>query len=311
MWKIKTKLNGVQAKGLILLFLLIPYFGQANKADGLDSLSIVAKGALLTEISNQFKFTEGPAVNKKGDVYFTDQPNNKIWKYSSDGQLSVFMDNAGRSNGLYFDPKGNLVACADENGELWSISSSGKVTVLLSSLEGHRFNGPNDLWIDQKGGIYFTDPYYQRNYWKHSKPELEGESVYYLPKGAKRPFVADNKLVKPNGIIGTPDGKYLYVADINDNKTYKYTINKDGTLTNRQLFVNMGSDGMTLDHLGNLYLTGRGVTIFDKEGVKIGNIPVPVSWVGNVCFSGKDRDMLFITASEAVYTLKMNVKGVD
>ena len=309
MWKKDVKMN--RKKGLTLILLLMPFWGLATQSIGFDSLDVVAKGAVLKEISNQFVFTEGPAVNKKGDVYFTDQPNDKIWKYSTDGQLSVFMEKSGRSNGLYFDANGNLVACADENGELWSINSKGEVSVILSGAEGHRFNGPNDLWIDKKGGIYFTDPYYQRNYWTHSKPERDSENVYYLPKGATKPIVADGNLVKPNGIIGTPDGKYLYVADINDSKTYKYTINKDGTLTNRQLFVNMGSDGMTLDHLGNLYLTGRGVTIFDKEGVKIGNIPVPVSWVGNVCFSGKDRDMLFITASEAVYTLKMNVKGVD
>lgn len=296
-------------KVLVLAFLSIPCLGFAN--GGLDSLGVVAKGAALKEISNQFKFTEGPAVNKKGDVYFTDQPNNKIWKFSTDEQLSVFMENAGRSNGLYFDSKGNLVACADEKNELWSINPQGKVTVLLSDLKGLRLNGPNDLWIDQKGGIYFTDPYYQRDYWKHNEPEIIEQNVYYLAKGAKEPVVVADKLVKPNGIVGTADGKHLFVADINDNKTYKYTINKDGSLTDRQLFANLGSDGMTLDHLGNLYLTGRGVTIFDKEGVKIGNIPVPVSWVGNICFAGKDRKTLFITASESVYTLKMNVKGVN
>jgi len=115
--------------------------------------------------------------------------------------------------------------------------------------------------------------------------------------------------VKPNGIVGTPDGKWLYVADIGDNKTYKYQVNKDGSLSNRRLFVPQGSDGMTLDEQGNLYLTGKGVTIYDATGRKIGNIAVPAGWTANICFGGKDRTTLFITASTAVYTLHMQVKG--
>src|SRR5688572_30921286 len=121
-------------------------------------MNIIAPGAVLRLVSSQFSFTEGPAGNKKGDVYFTDQPNNKIWKYSTDGKLSVFLDKAGRSNGMYFDKQGNLITCADEKNELWSINPQGKVTVLLKDYKGHTFNGPNDLWIDPKGGIYFTDP---------------------------------------------------------------------------------------------------------------------------------------------------------
>src|SRR5260221_5371653 len=110
-------------------------------------------------ISKQFSFTEGASVDKKGNVFFTDQNNNKIWKYSTDGKLSVFLDSAGRSNGMYFDRKGNLVTCADEHNQLWSIKPGGKVTVLLKDFNGLHFNGPNDLWINRNGGIYFTDPY--------------------------------------------------------------------------------------------------------------------------------------------------------
>lgn len=293
-----------------LLFISLSIFAQGNNKDWSGSLNEIVKGKSLKEISTQFKFTEGPAVNKNGDVFFTDQPNNKIWKYSTEGELSVFMDQSGRANGLYFDPNGNLLACADEKNELWSITPEGKVSVLLADYNGYRFNGPNDLWIDQKSGVYFTDPYYQRNYWSHTKTELDGEKVYYLPKGEKEAIVVEDQLIKPNGIIGTADGKHLYVADIEDNKTYRYDINHDGSLGNRQLFANLGSDGMTLDHLGNVYLTGKGITVFDKEGVLIGNIPVPVSWVGNICFGGKDKNTLFITASNALYTLEMKVKGM-
>ncbi|MGV3558168.1 SMP-30/gluconolactonase/LRE family protein [Larkinella arboricola] len=303
-----------QKAGFLLATLLlcsVTSFSRGSETGRADSVKVTAPGAMPKQISSQFKFTEGPAVNKKGDIYFTDQPNDKIWKYDTDGNLSLYMDKTGRSNGLYFDQKGNLIACADEKDELWSINPKGKVTVLLADFEGKRLNGPNDLWIDLKGGIYFTDPYYQRDYWQRTKPDLDGQKVYYLPKGKKQPVIVDDKLMQPNGIVGTPDGKFLYVADIRDNKTYKYQINSDGSLTNRQLFVPQGSDGMTLDEQGNLYLSGKGVTVYSPSGEKLQTIPVPSRWVGNICFGGKDRKTLFITASESVYTLAMQVKGVE
>ncbi|MFD2935577.1 SMP-30/gluconolactonase/LRE family protein [Spirosoma flavum] len=300
--------------GFTLAFLLTvscDLFSQSTTMPRADSETIIAANATLQKISSQFKFTEGPTPDKTGAIYFTDQPNDKIWKYGVDGNLSLFMDKAGRSNGMYFDKKGNLISCADEKDELWSISPDKKITVLLTDFQGHRLNGPNDLWIEPKGGIYFTDPYYQRDYWDRKKPDIDGEKVYYLPKGKKEAIVVDSDLKQPNGITGTPDGKYLYVADIRDNKTYKYQIQSDGTLTNRQLYVSQGSDGMTLDNRGNLYLTGKGVTVYSPTGKKIETIAVPSGWVGNVCFGGKDRSLLFITASESVYTLQMQVKGVE
>jgi gluconolactonase len=262
-------------------------------------------------VAKQFSFTEGPAVDRYGNIFFTDQPNNKIWKYDTEGKLSIFLDSAGRSNGMYFDKKGNLISCADAKDELWSISPKGKITVLLKDYNGHMFNGPNDVWVRPDGGIYITDPYYQRDYWTRKKPDLDGQKLYYLPKGKHQAVIVDDKFVRPNGIVGTPDGKILYVADIGDNKTYKYDINKDGSLTNRTLFIAQGSDGMTIDNLGNIYLCGKGVTIVNPQGEKIGHIDIDEPWSANICFGGKNRDILFITASKAVYTLKMNVKGVD
>lgn len=282
-----------------------------SSAQNFDSIKIVKPGAALIQVSKQFSFTEGPAVDKKGNIFFTDQPNDKIWEYDTKGNLSVFLDKTGRSNGMYFDRKRNLITCADEKNEIWSIDRKKKVTVILNNFHGLRHNGPNDLWIDAKGGIYFTDPYYQRNYWDRKKPDLEKQNVFYLAKGQTEAIVMDSTLIQPNGIVGTPDGRYLYVADIRDNKTYKYQINKEGSLTNRRLYVQQGSDGMTHDNKGNLYLTGRGVTIYDTSGTKIGNIVVPSRWTANVCFGGKDRTTLFITASESVYTLQMQVKGVE
>jgi gluconolactonase len=278
-----------------------------------SSTTILAGSATPQLVAQQFKFTEGPAADKAGNVFFTDQPNDKIWKYDTSGKLSVFLEKSGRSNGLYFDTNGNLLACADEQNELWSIAPDGKATVLLKDVQGHRLNGPNDLWQHpSNGGIYFTDPYYQRDYWTRKAPDpgLGGQKLYYLPKGQQQAVVADDQLQKPNGIVGTPDGKLLYVADIEANKTYRYQIGPDGKLGSRQLFVAQGSDGMTIDNEGNVYLTGKGVTVYSATGQKIQHIDVPGEWTGNVCFGGKDRKTLFITASEAVFILPMRVHGV-
>lgn len=289
---------------IVILFLLTSFNASAQTALYDTTLT-------PTLISKQFTFTEGASVDKKGNVFFTDQPNNKIWEYDTNGKISLFLDSAGRSNGMYFDSKGNLVTCADEHDQLWSISPKGKVKVLLTDLNGKLMNGPNDIWIDNKGGIYMTDPYYQRDYWTRKHSDLDGQKVYYMPKGSHTPVVVDADYKQPNGIVGTPDGKYLYVADIGDNKTYKYTINPDGSLSNRILLIHQGSDGMTVDEKGNIYLTGKGVTIYDPAGQKIGHIPINEPWTSNLCFGGKNKDVLFMTASTAVYTLQMKIKGVE
>lgn len=278
----------------------------------MDSKSIVADGATVEKLGDGYKFTEGPVADNNGNVFFTDQPNNKIIRWDAEtSKFSVFSDNAGRANGMYFDKKGNLIACSDEDNQVWSFDKNGKPTVLVKDYDGKLLNGPNDLWIDSKGGIYLTDPLYKRDYWKRDpKMQQDGEHVYYLAPKAKTLIRVDENIKKPNGIIGTKDGKRLYVADIGDNKTYVYDIQKDGTLSNRKLFIPKGSDGMILDSEGNLYVTGDGVTVFDKTGEEIAHFPVHKGWTANVCFGGKNNDMLFITAETAVYGLKMKVKGV-
>jgi gluconolactonase len=293
-------------KILLAAFLLL-FFTLSPRAQS----PVIAEGAELQLVSDQFSFTEGPAADSRGNIYFTDQPSNDIWIYRIDGELELFMDESGRSNGLWFSNDGNLLACADENSELWSIDPDKEVTILVDNYNGKRLNGPNDLWEDPKGGIYFTDPYYQRNYWERTEKEIEQERVYYLMPGQEELRIAADDLVQPNGIIGTPDGKTLYVADIGDGKTYSYSIEEDGALSEKNLFTEMGSDGVTLDEHGNLYLTGDGVTIFNKNGVQIEHISVPQSWTANVTFGGRDNRTLFITASKAIYTLQMKVKGAE
>jgi gluconolactonase len=271
---------------------------------------IIKSGTKLEKLSGDFVFTEGPASDVQGNVYFTDQPNDRIMVWSIKGDLSIFMQPSGRSNGLFFDKQGYLWSCADENNELWRISLDKNVDVILDKFNGRLFNGPNDLWISPDESVFFTDPYYKRSWWNHTTMPQEKQCVYFLSSNHKTLKRVADDLVQPNGIIGTPDGKILYVADIGGRKTWSYLINPDGSLGNKMLFCEMGSDGMTIDKKGNIYLTGKGVTIFDKTGKQLGNIAVPENWTANVCFGDKDRKSLFITASKGLYRIRTQVKGV-
>lgn len=282
----------------------------AVSAPGIADTSIIAPGAKLEKLAGGFEFTEGPAADSKGNVYFTDQPNDRILKWSVGGKLTTFLQPCGRSNGLCFDSKGNVWACADDKNELWSIEPSGKHAVVLKDYSGKLLNGPNDLWILPDGGVYFTDPFYKRPYWKRGPMEQDVQGVYYLAPDRKKLSRVAADLQQPNGIIGTRDGKTLYVSDIGGGKTYSYDIRKDGSLANRRLFCSLGSDGMTIDNEGNVYLTGKGVTVFDKSGKQIEHIDVAEPWTANVCFGGADGHMLFITASKSLYGIRMRVKGV-
>lgn len=289
-----------------MIFLSASYtFAQSEKKS-----KLIAKGARLQQLSTEYSFTEGPAVDKEGNVFFTDQPNNRILKWATDGKLSVFMEDAGRSNGLYFDHEGNLLSCADEKNQLWKISPDKKVEVLIHDFEGKKFNGPNDLWVDPQGGIYFTDPFYKRPWWDHEKAELEHQNVYYLSPDKKELRMVADGFTRPNGIIGSKDGKKLFIADIGANKTYVYEVADDASLSKKTLFADLGSDGMTLDHKGNLYLTGKGVSVFNKKGKQIEHIAIPEDWTANVTFGGKEQDILFITAKKSLFSLKMKVHGI-
>jgi len=275
-----------------------------------DTPTPIAPGATLQKLAGGFSFTEGPACDAHGNVFFTDQPNDKILKWSVDGKLSVFLSPCGRSNGLCFDRAGDLWACADEHNQLWRVTPHGKVTVILKDSGGKLLNGPNDIWIRPDGGLYLTDPFYKRDYWKRGPMEQPGQYVFFLAPDHKTLTAVATDLTQPNGIIGTPDGKTLYVADIGAGKTYAYDAGKDGALSGKRLFCGMGSDGMTIDSEGNVYLTGHGVTVFNKTGTQIAHIPVAEDWTGNVCFGGADRRTLFITASKGLYAMRMRTHGV-
>jgi gluconolactonase len=256
----------------------------------------------VRKLADGFKFTEGPAADREGNLYFTDIPNNRILKWSR----------AGGANGLLFDKDGNLIACAGGAGKLVSIDPKGKITVLADTYEGKPFNSPNDLWIDRKGGIYFTDPRYGS---RENLPQ-DGEHVYYLSPNRKRLIRVIEDMIRPNGIIGTPDGKHLYVADPGANQTYLYSIKPDGSLADKKLYAEQGSDGMTLDAAGNLYLTADAVTVYAPSGEKIRTIEVPEK-PSNVCF-GQGGTTLYITARQSLYAINLKsqfysftVKDID
>lgn len=271
--------------------------------------AVIAPGAVLQKLAGGFSFTEGPTGDAEGHVYFTDQPNNRIHRWSLSGELSTFLEPAGRANGMCFDRRANLFVCADEKNELWVVNAAGRHQVLASEYQGRRLNGPNDVWVHPEGGLYFTDPFYRRDWWEHKEMPQDGEHVYYLSPHRDRLVRVVNNLEQPNGIVGTPDGKTLFVADIRAKKTYRFDIRGEGSLANQRLFCELGSDGMTLDREGNLYLTGRGVTVFNSKGKQIEHIEVPERWTANVCFGGKDFQTLFITASGSLYSLEMKVRG--
>jgi gluconolactonase len=276
------------------------------KAADMDDLSVVARDAKVKKLVGGFRFTEGPAADAQGNIFFSDIPNNRIHKWSPDGTLSTFRENSGGANGLYFDKKGNLLACEGGNRRLVSIDPNGNVTVLADKYQGKPFNSLNDLWPDPKGGIYFTDPRYGN---RDDMPQ-DGENVYYLTPDRKKIVRVIGDLVRPNGVIGTPDGKLLYVADHGGRKTFVYNISEDGTLSNKKLFAPKGSDGMTVDNEGNIYLTTSVVEVYNKKGQKIETIVVP-EIPANVCFGGKDNKTLFITARTSLYSLQMRVNGVQ
>ena len=269
--------------------------------------SVVAPGAQLAKLAEGFAFTDGPAADSDGNVIFTDNLNNRIIKWSAaDGTLSDWLKPAGNAVGTYFDKAGNLIVAASEKGELWSIAPDKTVTVLVTNFDGKVFNGPNDLWIRPDGGIYFTDPVL---YASHDPSKLvDDQAVYFVTPDHKTVTRVATDFLKPGGIIGTPDGKVLYVADFIDDKTFAYDISPSGELTNKRLFCGLNARGMTIDTEGNVYLVRFGVTVFDKTGKKIEHINVPEK-VTNVTFGGKDNDLLFIAAAGSVYGLKMRVKG--
>lgn len=267
--------------------------------------SLIAPGATLTKIQGDFTFIEGPTADLQGNVFFSDIPENRIYKLSTDGKVALHRENSGGANGLIIDADGNLLACEGTAQRITSMDKDGNISVVLDRFEDKRLNSPNDLWIDAKGGFYFTDPRYQ--FFTHPM-EQDGENVYYVSPDRKTVTRVIDDIKKPNGIVGTKDGKKLYVADTSG-RIFVFNVRKDATLSKKKEFVRQGSDGMTMDEHGNLYLTWMaGVTIYNPKGERLEIIKVP-EMPANVGFGGKDGKTLIITARTSLYSIQMNVRG--
>jgi gluconolactonase len=285
-----------------------------RQMETIDSTLFIKGNVTPTLLSNKFILTEGPAVSSDGTIYFNDIIDDKIYEYTPKGHLSVFKSNSGNLSGMYMDPTGNLVACSSSSHQLLMIDKKGKTTTLLGKNDFEPLNGPNDLWINKKGDIYFTDPYYPPadGSTQSIESDTTNQRVLFLRKGQEKKVVTvEGELIKPNGIVGTADGRILYIADIKADRTYRYTIKADGTLIDKVVFFNKGADGITLDERGNLYLTGKMITVVNPKGVQIASIQTPSAKITNLCFGGANRNVLLITAMKEVYLLPMNVKGIE
>jgi gluconolactonase len=316
-----------------------PLSGEVIPVEIYDPTGLVASGpqGQLHLIQQGFGFTEGPANDRHGNVYFTDQPNDRIYRWDAGtGAITLWLQGTGRANGTIFDREGNLITASDMHGELWKIRPDKSHKVLIDNYQGKLLNGPNDVWINPvNGGIYITDPIFPRDYWDaddprkqpweptHSEqaPQGKGGYVYYLPPGAHKLVRVTTEAMGwesdawPNGVVGTPDGKKLYVNKWfydNHGGTWVFDVKRDGTLTHMRKFSDWGGDGMSMDELGNVYISnGEGVLAFDPDGNNILKIPTG-GGSNNNTFAGRDGKILFITGpSNSVTAIRMKVKGSD
>ena len=280
---------------------------------------IIPADARLEKVWSEGKFTEGPAYGPGGFIYFSDIANNRIMRYDPrSGKTSIYREPSGRATGLDFDPQGRLVA-AEGNGKggnrrVTITEKDGTVRVLADRWQGKRFHSPNDVTVDTKGRVYFSDPRYSGN----DPREITTESVYRAdPDGTVEQIVTDVR--KPNGVLLSPDMKILYVADSDPfSKQFllAYPLRPDGTVGSKQVlykFPRSGIDGMCADVEGHIYGAvggGKigGIYVFDPDGKRRGFLHVPESPT-NCVFGDPDRKTLYITAGKSLYRVRLKIKG--
>jgi gluconolactonase len=263
-----------------------------------DVVEIQTESELQCVVSD-LQFGEGPAYYN-GYLYFSDIKANIIYRWNETSGKTIFRENSGGANGLFFNELGNLLACEGSNKRIVSIDPSLKVTVITDSFGGKPYNEPNDLWISPSGNIYFTDPVFT------GTQTQDGLNVYCVMAATGAVVKVISDLVKPNGIIGNSSGTLLYVADYGASKIYKYSISSDGSLGNKQLFASVQADGLTIDNDGNLYTASNEVLKFNTNGVLLKRFQVPGT-ITNLCFSKAATERLFITTHTGLYIAKLGL----
>ncbi|MEW5974625.1 MAG: SMP-30/gluconolactonase/LRE family protein [Acidobacteriota bacterium] len=282
-------------------------------------------------------FTEGPAAHSDGSVYFSDIVNNRILRLRADGALEIFRTDSGRTNGNLFDAQGRLVSC--EGSEMGpggrrrivrTDLDSGEVTVLTDHFNGVRYNSPNDLAIDGRGRIYFTDPCYG----DRSIMEMDIEGVYRIDlDGSVTRIVEQPAIQRPNGIAVSPDDRYLYLVDSNptpggNRKIWRFDLSDSGDPSNQALIYDFspgrGGDGLRLDINGNLWVAAginrprhegettqypAGIYLISPTGVCRGAIPIPEDLVTNLTFAGPDKKWLYVTAGKTLFRTRISISG--
>jgi len=260
--------------------------------------------------SIKFQFVEGPAWDGKGALYFSDMRAKKVYKYVPETGFSVIR-NGQITNGMAFDSTGFLIVCEqDYTNQVVQMDTLGIVKkVFVNRYNSKTFNNPNDLCIDKKGGIYFSDPTWDIQ-------TQDKQAVYYIkPTGECIRISGDFHW--PNGNCLSPDGKLLYVDDSYDKNVSVFDVQPDGTAINKRVFCVLianpgavsGADGMKVDTNGTLYIASAvGVQVFDKNGTSLKIITVPETPT-NVAFGGKDWKTLFITAGTSLYSMQVDVAG--
>jgi gluconolactonase len=262
----------------------------------------------VRKLHTGFTFTEGPAADSAGNIYFTDVRQSKIHKVDTKGELSTFMEDTAGCNGLMFDPKGRLIACQGGKGRVIAIDvDTKKVLVLADQYNGKRFNAPNDLAVDKQGGVYFTDPARRMG---ESPQDKQG--VYYVTPEGKVTRLLDD-LERPNGILLAPDDKSLYVLLSGRPALMAYPVEKPGELGKGKELgkVERGGDGLTVDVHGNLYLTQPSlglIKIMAPDGTDLGEVKVPEN-PSNCAFGGPEMKTLYVTARASIYAVDLNVAG--
>lgn len=276
----------------------------------------------IHKVAGDCRFTEGPAADAEGNLFFSDSPNDRIMVLRPNGKVEIWKTPCGRANGMNFDQEGRLVTCCaqGEGGarEVQRYERDGSVTVLASHYNGNRLNSPNDLCFDPMGRIYFTDP----RYGDQTDLEQDTMAVYRVEEDGQVVRVIED-VETPNGILMTPDGKTIYLVDNNPDKdgartllAYGYDGDEDSWLRKAEFYdfaPGRGGDGMVLDVEGNIYLTAGtgdlgGVYVFSSEGKQLSFLKTPETPT-NCTFGGPDLTTLYITASTSVYAVDCHLPG--